>query len=213
MKSLLGSAMLNRIDRFLPRAFRRGERAVLPATATSLPTALRGRSRFRSEAISVFPSSPLPPRIDLTVAEGGGARLVLEAGSLRPISHSIIRLAVINGGWEIGSWMGFSIVEDDLRGRYALFRAYGACKPIAVLSEIAAGWDLVGPAAIYLPEEVFSRLIEYLRGFSGTAIEQQSVRLNIAPSFDPGALRSEEGAGIWRWHADARPNKVFALTA
>ena len=123
-----------------------------------MPTALNGRPRLRGEAIGVAHSSPLPPRIDLVAVAEGGARLVLEAGSLRPISHSVVRLAVINGGWEIGSWMGFSIVEDELRGRYALFRAYGACKPIAVLSEIAAGWDLAGRAAIYLPEEVFSRL-------------------------------------------------------
>jgi hypothetical protein len=193
--------MLNRIDRFLPRAFRRSSPVVAPA-ATAMPTALNGRPRLRGEAIGVAHSSPLPPRIDLVAVAEGGARLVLEAGSLRPISHSVVRLAVINGGWEIGSWMGFSIVEDELRGRYALFRAYGACKPIAVLSEIAAGWDLAGRAAIYLPEEVFSRLIE-----------QKSVRLNIAPPFDPGVSRSEHDTGIWRWHAGSRPNKVFALIA
>jgi hypothetical protein len=204
--------MLNRIDRFLPRAFRRSSPVVAPA-ATAMPTALNGRPRLRGEAIGVAHSSPLPPRIDLVAVAEGGARLVLEAGSLRPISHSVVRLAVINGGWEIGSWMGFSIVEDELRGRYALFRAYGACKPIAVLSEIAAGWDLAGRAAIYLPEEVFSRLIEYLRGFSGSAIEQKSVRLNIAAPFDPGVSRSEHDTGIWRWHAGSRPNKVFALIA
>ncbi len=204
--------MLDRIDRFLPRAFRRNQ-AAGAAAMIAMPTPLRDRSRHRSE-MSVAPyASPLPPRIDLVAATDGGARLVLEAGSLRPITHSVIRLAVINGGWEIGSWMGFSILDDELRGRYAVFRAYGASKPIAVLSEIAAGWELTDRAAIYLPEEVFSHLIEYLRSFSGSAAEQRSVRLNIARSFDPGAPTAEHDTGIWRWHAGSRPNKVFALIA
>lgn len=204
--------MLHRIDRLLPRALRR-TLPDFPLPATAMPTALRDRLRHRSETAAAVHSSPLPPRIDLVAIPEGGARLVLEAGSLRPISHSVIRLAVINAGWEIGSWMGFSIVEDDLRGRYVLFRAYGASKPIAVLSEIAAGWDLSGRAAIYLPDEVFSRMIEYLRGFTGNSIEQQSVRLNVARSFDPGDDRHDHGAGIWRWHADTRPSKAFAVLA
>lgn len=127
--------------------------------------------------------TPLPRRIELYGRANGSLRLVMDAGSVRPVEVAVIR-AHLSTRLNSEVYAGFSELNPGYGSPSGfLFRPYTGCRPVFVTQFGLEGVGGLESDQLLLPAQAFVQLAVHLRAVANTGQDQASIRLKLDRSF------------------------------